>query len=205
MSFWTLEEFQRFITALYDEEFIYKLFYFTAYFTGLRVGELLALKWDDIDFNRNEIHVNETLSRVNGQNIVTSPKSTTSNRYITINNKLAQLLFTWKKEQKNLLQSFLLTEQHLQNATVFQHNIEIAQRETFVTKKIQRICKRCAVHPIRLHDFRHSHVALLIDNGENITVIKERMGHASITTTIDTYGHLFPNKQREMSDKLDFL
>ncbi|MBC1973567.1 tyrosine-type recombinase/integrase [Listeria welshimeri] len=78
-------------------------------------------------------------------------------------------------------------------------------RENFGTKKIQRICNRCAVQPIRLHDFRHSHVALLIDNGENITVIKERMGHSSITTTIDTYGHLFPNKQREMSDKLDFL
>ncbi|WP_376699596.1 tyrosine-type recombinase/integrase [Listeria booriae] len=55
---------------------------------------------------------------------------------------------------------------------------------------------------MRLHDFRHSNVALLINNKEELTAIKERMGHASITTTIDTYGHLFPNKQKSMSDNI---
>lgn len=73
----------------------------------------------------------------------------------------------------------------------------------FETKKITKICKDAGLTPIRLHDFRHSNVALLIDNHEEITAIKERMGHASITTTIDTYGHLFPNKQKSMSDKFD--
>ncbi|CUB21234.1 Tyrosine recombinase XerC [Bacillus safensis] len=56
---------------------------------------------------------------------------------------------------------------------------------------------------IRLHDLRHSHVALLIDQGEEYRTIKERLGHASIRTTIDVYGHLFPNKQKSMADKLD--
>ncbi|MBC1974488.1 tyrosine-type recombinase/integrase [Listeria booriae] len=56
---------------------------------------------------------------------------------------------------------------------------------------------------IRIHDFRHSHVVLLIHNNEDYTVIKERLGHASITTTIDIYGHLFPSKQKSIADKLD--
>ncbi|WP_404815161.1 site-specific integrase [Carnobacterium maltaromaticum] len=56
---------------------------------------------------------------------------------------------------------------------------------------------------IRLHDFRQSHVAYIIDKGEEPVIIKERLGNASTTTTIDTYGHLYPNKQQETSDKFD--
>lgn len=64
---------------------------------------------------------------------------------------------------------------------------------------------RGEVKPIRLHDLRHSHVALLIHQREDYITIKERLGHASIKTTIDVYGHLFPNKQKETADKLDEL
>ncbi|WP_246215514.1 tyrosine-type recombinase/integrase [Listeria valentina] len=203
MKFWTPLEFKQFINSLKDNEYIYKVFYTTAYLTGMRSGEMLALKWEDIDFLRNEIHVNKTLSRVNKENIITSPKSSTSNRYITINSKLSSLLQEWKNYQSNLLQSYLLDKHSILDAHVFQYNMELPARENFSTKKIQKICKRTNLTPIRLHDFRHSHVALLINNNEDTVTIKERMGHASITTTIDTYGHLFPNKQKSMSDKFD--
>ncbi|EFS01619.1 site-specific integrase [Listeria seeligeri] len=200
MQFWTTTEYLHFISCIREDEEVHKIFYQTAYLTGMRAGELLALKWSDINLVKQEIHVCKTVSRIDGKMIVTPPKSETSNRVITVNSKLAKMLADWK-----LAQSKLLPAISTKDLVVFQHKTSHPIRENFGTKKIQRICKRCAVHPIRLHDFRHSHVALLIDNGENITVIKERMGHASITTTIDTYGHLFPNKQREMSDKLDFL
>ena len=58
---------------------------------------------------------------------------------------------------------------------------------------------------IRIHDFRHSHASLLINQGEDYLVVKERLGHASITTTIDTYSHLYPSKQQKIADKLDDL
>ena len=58
---------------------------------------------------------------------------------------------------------------------------------------------------IRIHDFRHSHASLLINQGEDYLVVKERLGHASITTTIDTYSHLYPSKQKSIADKLDNL
>ena len=57
----------------------------------------------------------------------------------------------------------------------------------------------------RIHDFRHSHASLLINQGEDYLVVKERLGHASITTTIDTYSHLYPSKQQKLADKLDDL
>ena len=58
---------------------------------------------------------------------------------------------------------------------------------------------------IRIHDFKHSHDSLLINQGEDYLVVKERLGHASITTTIDTYSHLYPSKQQKLADKLDDL
>ncbi|MBC1358312.1 tyrosine-type recombinase/integrase [Listeria booriae] len=203
MKFWTTSEFKRFISAIDEKDFVDIVFFTTAYLTGMRAGEMLALQWEDIDFGRNEIHVSKTMSRVSGENIVTTPKSTNSNRYITINAKLAEMLKDWKKRQESLLRSYLITD--LKDITVFQYSINTPIRECFGTKKIKKICKEAELTPIRLHDFRHSHVALLIDNKEEITAIKERMGHASITTTIDTYGHLFPNKQKSMSDKFDDL
>lgn len=71
----------------------------------------------------------------------------------------------------------------------------------FETKKITKICKDAGLIPIRLHNLRHSHIALLIDNHCD----KKQMEQASITITIDTYGHLFPNKQKSMSVKIDHL
>ncbi|WP_330927538.1 tyrosine-type recombinase/integrase [Enterococcus sp. BWB1-3] len=122
---------------------------------------------------------------------------------MTINSNLLERLKKWKTDQPQ----FLLD--HFQNfdpdtLLVFQYNENHPSRD-FFSRRIKRIIKEnnLNIEPIRLHDFRHSHVALLIHNGEEPTAIKERLGHASITTTIDTYGHLYPNKQKSMSDKLN--
>ncbi len=75
-----------------------------------------------------------------------------------------------------------------------------------IQKKYVRILERDkSLKKIRIHDFRHSHASLLINNGEDYLVVKERLGHASITTTIDTYSHLYPSKQKDLADKLDEL
>ena len=205
MNFWTVEEFKVFLSGIDTEEQHLILFYQVAFFTGLRAGELIALKWDDLDFTRNEIRVNKTTSLINGNYITTHPKTSHSDRYVTINNKLAQRLKHWKTLQPQYLVD------HFQNICaedlfIFQYNENHPSRDYF-GRRINKIIKtkKLPISPIRLHDFRHSHVALLIHNGEDPTAIKTRLGHASITTTIDTYGHLYPNKQKSMSDKLDNL
>ena len=74
------------------------------------------------------------------------------------------------------------------------------------SKFYKKILKRDSnLKKIRIHDFRHSHASLLINQGEDYLVVKERLGHASITTTIDTYSHLYPSKQKDLADKLDNL
>lgn len=205
MNFWTITEFKYFMNLIEENEEYLKIFYFTSFFTGLRAGEAIALKWTDIDFTRNEININKSLVFLKGEHLTTEPKTKSSIRRITINSKLSQELMQWKINQISFLannfQNF-----NSENLYVFQYSEKIPS-SSFFSKKIKKICSRSKTPfpSIRLHDFRHSHVALLIDNKEEPVAIKERLGHASITTTIDTYGHLYPNKQKEMSDKLDSL
>ncbi|MGE7876776.1 tyrosine-type recombinase/integrase [Peribacillus muralis] len=73
------------------------------------------------------------------------------------------------------------------------------------SKRIAKICKRGNIDPILLHDFRHSHVALLIELSEDISITREHLGHSSITTTIVTYGHLFPDRQQKLAKKLNSI
>ena len=200
MKFWTPDEVKTFLNAIQENEQVHRVFFTTAYLTGARCGELLALQWKDIDFRNRTIRINKTLHNVRQESFIDTPKTRTSNRTIAINQQLKNVLLQWKESQTELFDSMMLK----QNGTsfLFQFKDTTPTRNQF-TKKIATICKRCKLTPIRLHDFRHSHVALLIELGEDMTIIKERLGHSTITTTIDTYGHLFPNRQHKLADKLD--
>ncbi|MDO6450553.1 tyrosine-type recombinase/integrase [Oceanobacillus profundus] len=203
MKFWTPDQFKEFITLIDDKnEFLFKTYYTVAYLTGMRCGELLALNWNDIDSFQREINVYKSLTYIDKKVIITEPKTRNSIRRISINSKLLKLLNTWKEKQKNLFKKYSL--EHSNNVHVFQYREKAPTKDIF-SRRIKTICERGELTPIRQHDLRHSHVALLIHQREDYTTIKERLGHASIKTTIDVYGHLFPNKQKETADRLDDL
>ncbi|MBC2024204.1 hypothetical protein [Listeria booriae] len=97
MKFWTTLEFKAFIGTIDGKDHVDKVFFTTAYLIEMRAGKMLAFQWKDIDFGRSEIHISRNLSRMHSKNIVTTPKSINSNRYITINAKLAEILkFEWR-------------------------------------------------------------------------------------------------------------
>ena len=203
MDFWTPSEFKAFSNLIKEDEHVFKIFFQTLYFTGMRVGEALALTWDDIDLYTKQLRVHKTLSIIRGNIVITSPKTKHSNRLININTRLFEELMRWKETQQTIFNSYLI-EQY-SDTQIFQFQPRISNKDMF-HKKLKLICERSdEVKRIRLHDFRHSHVALLIDNKEDPLIIKERLGHASITTTMDVYGHLFPNKQKDTADRLDEL
>ncbi|MCT1577315.1 tyrosine-type recombinase/integrase [Oceanobacillus kimchii] len=203
MKFWTPEQFKLFIQLIDKDEYMFKVFYTFAYFTGMRCGEILALTWNDIDKFRKEVNIYKSLTYINKEIIITKPKTKNSIRRISINSKLIELLQDWKREQQDLFSKYKM--KHSNEIHIFQYKDQAPTKDIF-SRKIRTICERDdKVEAIRLHDFRHSHVALLIHQREDYTTIKERLGHASIKTTIDVYGHLFPNKQRETADRLDEL
>lgn len=186
LDFWTKEEYDRFIATIPKDTKYYVLFE-TLFWTGCRVGELLALFKEDIDFKNQKIRISKTYYRVNGQDVITSPKTQESNRVIDIPEFLTEEL----KEYTDRLYGLP------GNARIFPIVAEAVQH--MMKKHIQE----AGVKKIRVHDLRHSHVAYLIHMGVEPLLIKERLGHKDIRITLNTYGHLYPNQQRKIADLLD--
>ncbi|WP_265460200.1 site-specific integrase [Enterococcus sp. HY326] len=202
MQFWTYHEFIQFKQLFHSDEENFLLFFTTAFYTGMRSGELLALTWQDIDFERAEITINKTLLRLNGQFIVNEPKTVSGNRKIAINHLLLEDLKIWKLHQSSILNSLAEVTAD-SNTQVFQCKNVLLSKD-HIRKKFETVLKRdSTIKKIRIHDLRHSHVAMLIENNTPPYLIKERLGHASINTIYDFYGHLYPNRQLEAVKHLD--
>lgn len=200
ISFWSVEEFKEFRKLITNDEISYDLFFTIAFFTGMRMGEILALNWYDVNPITSTIHITKTAYFVNNVNHINSTKTRAGTRLITINNKLTEMLSDWKEKQEDLLKEFTKDTESLQ---IIQ-STPIAITKNMVDKKFKQILSRNNnLKKIRIHDLRHSHASLLINQGEDYLVVKERLGHASITTTIDTYSHLYPSKQKNLANKLD--
>ena len=200
IKFWSVEEFNEFRKLITSDEISYDLFFTITFFTGMRLGEILALNWYDINLITNTIHITKTAYFVHGTNHINSTKTRAGTRHITINHKLARMLGDWKEKQSDLLKEFTTDTESLQ---VIQ-STPLPITKNMIDKKFKQILARNNyLKKIRIHDLRHSHASLLINQGEDYLVVKERLGHASITTTIDTYSHLYPSKQKTLANKLD--
>ncbi|MFI3326352.1 MAG: site-specific integrase, partial [Clostridia bacterium] len=184
MKFWTKDEYLIFIDAMMDKPISYYAFE-VLYWTGIRVGELLALTPADIDFEKKTITINKSYQRLEKTDYITSPKTEKGNRTITIPGFLVEELKEYIKILYKIKDKDRLFE-------VTKHYLE---------KEMERGCKETKVKKIRIHDIRHSAVSLLIDLGFSPLAIAERVGHKSIDITY-RYAHLFPSKQLEMADKL---
>ena len=201
IDFWTVKEFKQFLSLCKDDEEAYRLIFLVAFSTGMRIGEILALTWRDIDLDDETIYVTKTLIR-GTQFRSSTPKTDNSIRKVTIQNSLITTLIKWKQHQQQLLAPYFKDTEDLQ---IFQYVPSFINYDN-VRRKYNDICKRdSTLKRIRIHDIRHSHVAFLIHNEEKEIVIKERLGHSTIKITYDIYGHLYPSKQKEVSSKLNNL
>ena len=186
MLFWTKAEYQRFAEAMMDKPLSYYAFEML-YWCGIREGELLALTPADFDFEAGTVKISKSYQRLHGEDVITTPKTKKSNRTIKMPNFLCDemrdylgMLYGVKKKDR----IFTVTKSYLHH-------------------EMDRGAKEAEVKRIRIHDLRHSHISLLIDMGFSAVAIADRVGHESIEITY-RYAHLFPSKQTEMADKLDF-
>ncbi len=186
MQFWTKEEFARFIDAIMDKPAVYTM-YMTLYYTGMREGELLALTPADIDLYKGTVSISKTFQRLNGEDVITTPKTQKSNRVVTLPTVLADCLKDYMKQCYGLKPTDRL----------FPYTMHYLHHE------MDRGCKVSGVKRIRVHDLRHSHASLLVEMGFSPLLIAERLEHERVQTTLETYSHLYPNKQVEVAQKLD--
>lgn len=186
MDFWTLEEYEKFLTVVEPESDTY-LMVELLFWTGMREGEMLALTPKDVDTDNNQIHINKTIYRYSGKDIVSTPKTECSNRTIEIPRFLNEEIKQFLNKQYEMPEDTRL--------------FPIVART--LQKRVAILVEKAGVKRIRIHDFRHSHVAYLINQGVQPLIIKERLGHKDIKITLNTYGHLYPSQQKEVADLLD--
>ena len=185
MKFWTKEQYLKFAEAMMDKPRSYYAFEML-YWTGIREGELLALTPADFDFEKCTVSITKSYQRLNGQDLITTPKTEKSNRVI----KMPQFL---ADEMQDYLKQLYGIKPNDRMFTV---------TKSYLHREMDRGAKEAGVKRIRIHAIRHSAVSLLIDMGFSATAIADRVGHESIDITYN-YAHLFPSKQTEMAEKLN--
>ena len=186
MLFWTKDEYLKFADAMMDKPLSYYAFEML-YWCGIREGELLALTPTDFDFEAGTVSISKSYQRLKGKDVITTPKTKKSNRVI----KMPKFLCG---EMEDYLKMFYSAGADERIFPVSKH---------YLHHEMDRGAKAAGVKRIRIHDLRHSHISLLIDMGFTALAIADRVGHESIDITY-RYAHLFPTRQTEMADKLDF-
>ncbi len=181
----TPEEIRRLLEAQEDP---LRTLLLTAVLTGMRQGELFGLKWEDIDFERHQIHVRRALWH--GQ--LVTPKSRRSRRAIDMPPTLEAALRRLSAQKRS---EFVFCSEAGTpiNADNFRH------------REFPRALKRAELRHVRFHDLRHTYTSLLVAQGAHPKYIQAQLGHASIQTTLDRYGHLMPQLHQAESQKLDQL
>lgn len=196
VDFWTKEEFEAVIHTFQKDDILEHLKFITIYFlfmTGLRISELQALYWDDIDFENKSFIVSKSMFYQNRNTWQINPtKTTAGTRLIYLDDTTLELLQEWRTHQAKIGQiSF-----------IFSYNC-LPVTKTMLVKAIKVHSERAGVKSIRIHDLRHSHASFLLSLGMNDLEIQNRLGHADVQTTLRTYSHLRPNAMREVADKLE--
>ena len=185
MLFWTQEEYKKFSLEIMDKPISFYAFE-VLYWCGIRLGELLALTKEDFDLENKKLRINKSYQKINGEDVITTPKTVNSNRYIDIPDALVEEMQNYFNELygiKDTDRIFPITKSYLHH-------------------EMDRGAKAAGVKRIRIHDLRHSHVSLLIQKGFSAIAIAQRVGHESIRITYK-YAHLFPSVGKDIANVLD--
>lgn len=195
VDFWTVEEFQKFIST-FDKSDIYDLLYFTTFWfffmTGVRTSELQAIEWSKIDFDSGTVLIDCSMYYKNQKEwYVTDTKSISGNRLLYLDDDTLENLQYWKQAQAQIGECrfvFSLVGSPLVKSTL--------------KRVLQVHSEFVGIKSIRIHDLRHSHASFMLSLGMNDLEMQNRLGHADIKTTLGTYSHLRPNAMKEVANRM---
>jgi len=198
LAIWTPEQIRTFLAVNQDIDSRYYTIFVLAIYTGMRKGEILALRWSDIDFERDIIQVTRTFSWVDGEAMFLEAKTHHSNRSIAISHDVKVQLLRHREFQEQ--------EKRLYADSYHDGNLVVARpdgepiRLSSLQKQWRHAVKRAGLPEIRFHDLRHTHASLLLLQGVHPKIVSERLGHSNISITMDTYSHVLPSLHREVAE-----
>ncbi|MGD0780760.1 MAG: tyrosine-type recombinase/integrase [Dehalococcoidales bacterium] len=199
MQTWNEQEVNKFLEVAKTTPY-YALFYL-ALFTGMRRSELLALRWQDIDFIVSEIYVNRSLHVLKGGKVILrSPKTKAGKRTVALPPSAFLVLNEHRKAQEA---NFLLLDKVLSDTDYVFNNLGEPLLPNTVSHAWIKTVKRNGIKYIRFHDARHTHASLMLKQGIHPKIVQERLGHSSISITLDTYSHVAPGLQEAAAKRFD--
>ena len=173
----------------------------TLTWTGLRRSELLGLRWKDVDLILASLRVVQSVQRLNtGEFIVQEPKTASGRRTIALSP--ASCLVLREHREKQEADATLLGRQLAEDDLVFSHPDGSPRDPSTLTLAFRRLTRRVGLDGVRLHDLRHTMASLYLEQGVNPKTVAERLGHASVTITLDLYSHCLPGVQEAAAVQL---
>jgi len=193
MQTWTKEQLKAFLDAVKNER-LYALWHLVA-MTGIRRGEAIGLRWSDVDLENARLAVRRALIPTNRDVVVSEPKTAKGRRVVALDPATVEVLKGQAARQLDEQQEW--DKAWVETGLVFtQENGKALDPET-VSRYFRQAVKKSLLPQIRLHDLRHTHATLALQAGIHPKVVSERLGHATVSITLDTYSHAIPALQEE--------
>jgi integrase len=201
MGVWSDEEARRFL-AVADQS-PYGPIWLLALSKGLRKGELLGVRWSDIDLDRGTLRVAQTIGALHGKIVFNGTKNAGSKRMITLRSGVIAAPRAHKVRQ--LERRLKVAEWNDQHDLVFTCASGGPIHPDNLDRDFKRWVKLAGVRLIRIHDTRHSYATLALATGEHVKVVSETLGHADVATTLRVYAHVMPSQRVALADKMESL
>jgi integrase len=198
MKTWQKEELRRFLASVEDDR-LYAAWLLVST-TGLRRGELLGLRWSDLDFEAGRAAIRQTLSSVGGKVTFSTPKTTKSRRSIALDPATLAALRRHRDAQDEERATW--AECYTDLDLVFCREDGTPLRPDSITRRFHDLSGRAGLPLVRLHDVRHTYASIGLAAGTHPKVMAERLGHATVGITLDTYSHVAPALAKQAADDL---
>lgn len=196
MKVWNIDQVNEFLHNTTHSR--YHPVFFLAAYTGMRKGEIIALHWDDINFEEGTISINKTLYKLKTGFQLAEPKTRNSVRSIYMDEDTMKVLKKHKVKQN--LEKLKYGGVYQDNNLVFAQETGAFIHPSAVNALFLRFTRQMGMPQIRFHDLRHTHATILLGMGVNPKLVSERLGHSSVQITLDTYSHVMPDMKKDLSN-----
>ncbi len=189
MSVLTQEEMQRFLIQAKQDGY-YELFLLELA-TGLRLGEILALQWNDVNLETGELHITKSVTFIKGELVISEPKTKSSIRMVVLPTSVREVL---KKYKATVNSRWMFPSPEKEDAPLTLN---------YTRRRMQQTLERARCKKVRFHDLRHTFATMALEHGMDVKTLSAIIGHVSSATTLDIYSHVTDTMQKQAAVKID--